>query len=151
MVAILIFPVISPAIIFRDDLIIAVLQSALIYFFLLLLFLLPTSYVYWRYRIDVKVLGPEPAAAEPGDDIDLTVAVGIPQNASLKGALLEAFIGNLNIATQKLEASPTHLRVTIPALSPGYHKITVKVTKEGYFQSSNAYELLIAPGSPNTN
>lgn len=146
MVAILILPFISPAIIFREDLIIAVLQGALVYFFLFLIFLLPASFIYWRHRIEVKVLGPDPAAAEPGEDIGLTVVVGLPRNESPKGAVLETFLGDLNITTQKLEESPTQLQVIIPDVSPGYHKITVQVTKDGYFKGSSSYELLIAPG-----
>jgi uncharacterized protein (DUF58 family) len=146
MIAVLIFPLITPIIVTRDDLITAILQVSLIYLFIFLVFLLPSSFVYWRHRIDVKVLGPEPAAAEPGDEITLTVAVGLPGEASPKGAVLEAFFGELVVATQKIEGSPVNLALQIPEISPGYHKIIVRVSQEGYFSATNAFELLIAPG-----
>ncbi len=146
--AIILLPFIAPTIIIRGDLIIAVLQGAFVYLILLLIFLLPSSYVYWSHRIDVKVLGPEPAAAEPGDEIKLTVAIGFPGNGPPKNALLEAFLGNLNITTQKLQSSPTELGLRIPEVSPGYHKITIQVTHEGYFKGTSSYELLIAKGEP---
>ncbi len=122
------------------------LQGALAFFFLFLVFLLPSSYVYWRYRIDVKIIGPEPAAAEPGDDLSLTIAIGFPGNASPKGAVLEAYLRDLNIATQKVELNPTQLSIKIPEISPGYHKIMVRVSQEGYFNGSSSYEMLIVPG-----
>jgi hypothetical protein len=147
-VAILLLPFIAPSIVVRDDLIIAVLQGALVYLVLFLLFLLPASYVYWSHRIDVKVLGPELAAAEPGEELKLTVAVGFPKNEPPKNAVLEAFLGNLNIATQKLEISPTELQLRIPDVSSGYHTITIQVTRDGYFKGTGSYELLIAPGDP---
>ena len=148
MVAVLILPFISPAIIVREDFMIAIIQGALVYLFLLLLFLLPASFVYWRYRIDVKVIGPEPAAAEPEDEITLTVVIGLPGNASPKGAVLEAFLGDLVIATQKVEVSPTQLPLKVPDITPGYHNFVVKVSQLGYFSGSSSYELLIAPGEP---
>ncbi len=147
-VAIILLPFIAPTIIIRDDLIVAVLQGAFAYLVLLLVFLLPASYVYWSHRIDVKVLDPELAAAEPGEDIKLTVAVGFPGNEPPKNAVLEAFLGNLNITTQKLESSPTELHLRIPVVSPGYHTITIQVTQEGYFKGTSSYELLIATGEP---
>jgi uncharacterized protein (DUF58 family) len=122
------------------------LQGTLIFFFLFLVFLLPSSYVYWRYRIDVKIIGPEPALAEPGDDLSLTVAIGFPRNASPKGAVLEAYLRDLNITTQKVEMSPTQLSIRVPEISPGYHKIMVQVSQEGYFNGSSSYEVLIVPG-----
>lgn len=128
---------------------IAVFQGVLIYFFLFLLFLLPSSYVYWSHRIEVKVLGSEPSAAEPGDELDLTVVIGLPGRASPKGAVLEAFLGELNIAARKVEGNPTQLRIHIPDVSPGYHKVFVRVLQEGYFTGSSSYELLIAPGDTN--
>ncbi len=145
-VAIIILPFIAPAIIVRDDLIIAILQGAFVYLILLLVFLLPASYVYWSHRIEVKVLGPELAAAEPGEEVKLTVVVGLPGNEPPKTAVLEAFLGTLNISTQKLESSPTELSLRIPDVGPGYHTITIQVTQEGYFTGRNSYELLIAPG-----
>lgn len=147
-IAILLIPVLTPLIVIREDLIIAIFQGALVYTFLFLLFLLPSSFVYWRYRIDVKVLGPEPAAAEPEEEITLTVVVGLPGDTSPKGAILEAFLGDLIIAAQKVEASPTQLPLKVPDISPGYHKIVVKVSQVGYFSASSSYELLIAPGEP---
>ena len=114
--------------------------------FLLLLFLLPSSFIYWRHRIDVKVLGPEPAAAEPGDEITLTVAVGFPGEVSPKGAVLEAFFGDLVVAIQKIEGSPLDLSLQIPDINPGYHRITIRVSQDGFFSATNAYELLIVPG-----
>ena len=146
MIALLILPLITPQFVTRDDLITVLLQVSLIYFFMLLVFLLPSSVVYWRHRIDVKILGPEPAAAEPGDEITLTVAVGLPGEVSPKGAVLEAFFGDLVVATQKIEQSPVNLSLRIPEVAPGYRKITVRVTQDGYFSATNAYELLIAPG-----
>ena len=146
MVAILILPVVTPLIVTREDVSTAIFQSSLVYFFLFLAFLLPSSFVYWRHRIDVKVLGPEPAAAEPGDEIRLTVAVGLPGEVSPKGAVLEAFLGELVIAIQKVEGSPVYLTLQVPEMAPGYHKVIVRVSQEGYFSASNAYELLIAPG-----
>ncbi len=145
-VAVLFLQIISPSILIRDDLTIAILQGALVYVFLFLIFLLPASYVYWRYRIEVKVLGPDPAAAEPGDEIHLTIAIGFPRKINPKGAILEAFLKNLNIATQKVDTSPTTLLVKIPEITVGYHKITVRVSQEGYFAGSSSYELLIAQG-----
>lgn len=144
----LLIPVLTPLIVVREDLMIALFQGALVYTFLFLLFLLPSSFVYWRYRIDVKVIGPEPAAAEPEDEITLTVVIGLPGNASPKGAVLEAFLGDLVIAAQKVEASPTQLSLKVPDISPGYHNFEVKVSQLGYFSGSSSYELLIAPGEP---
>ncbi len=144
-IAIVILPFISPLIVVREDYMIAVFQGVLIYFFLFLLFLLPSSYVYWSHRIEVKVLGSEPAAAEPDDELNLTVVIGLPRNASPKGAILEAFLGELNIAAQKVEGSPTELKIHIPDVTPGYHKILVRVIQESYFTGSSSYELLIAP------
>jgi hypothetical protein len=146
MVAVLILPLITPIIITREDLVPALFQVSLIYFFLFLVFLLPTSLVYWRHRIDVKIIGPEPAAAEPGDEITLTVAVGLPGESPPKGAVLEAFFGDLVVATQKVEEGPVNLSLKIPEIDYGYHKITVRITRDGYFSATNAYELLIAPG-----
>ncbi|MFX0169130.1 MAG: hypothetical protein ACFE89_07170 [Candidatus Hodarchaeota archaeon] len=146
MIAMLLLPLITPLIITREDAMTAIFQSSLMYFFLFLVFLLPSSFVYWRHRIDVKVLGPEPAAVEPGDEITLTVAVGLPGDTSPKGAVLEAFLGELIIATQKVERSPVYLSLQVPEITPGYHKVIVRVSQEGYFSASNAYELLIAPG-----
>ncbi len=147
-IAILLIPVLTPLIVVREDLITALFQGTLVYTFLFLLFLLPSSFVYWHYRIDVKVIGPEPAAAEPEDEINLTVVIGLPGSASPKGAVLEAFLGELVIAAQKVEASPTQLPVKIPAIPPGYHNFKVKVSQLGYFSGSSSYELLIAPGEP---
>jgi len=147
-VAIILLPFITPTIVFREDLILAVLQGALVYLILLLIFLLPASYVYWNHRIDVKVLGPEIAAAEPGEELHLTVAVGFPGNAHPKHAVLEAFLGNLNVSTQKLESSPTELSLRIPDVHPGYHTVTIQVTQEGYFKGTSTYELLIVTGEP---
>ncbi|MFX1318518.1 MAG: hypothetical protein ACFE9D_09740 [Promethearchaeota archaeon] len=143
-VAILLLPLIAPTIIVRDDLVIAILQGALVYLVLFLLFLLPASYVYWSHRIDVKVLGPELGVAEPGEELKLTVVVGFPKNEPPKNAVLEAFLGALNIATQKLESSPTELHLRIPDVSSGYHNITIQVTRDGYFKGIGSYELLIA-------
>jgi hypothetical protein len=143
-VSIILLPYITPTIIIRDDLVIAILQGAFVYLILLLAFLLPTSYVYWSHRIHVKVLGPEVAAAEPGEDLKLTVAVDFPRHQLPKNAVLEAFLGNLNITTQKLESSPTELRLQIPQVDSGYHKITIRVSQEGYFRGMSSYELLIA-------
>ena len=147
-IAILLIPVLTPLIVVREDLITALFQGALVYTFLFLLFLLPSSFIYWRYRIDVKVIGPEPAAAEPEDEITLTVVIGLPGNASPKGAVLEAFLGDLVIATQKVEVSPTQLPLKVPDITPGYHNFVVKVSQLGYFSGSSSYELLIAPGEP---
>lgn len=147
-VAILLLPFLAPTIIGREDIIIAVLQGALVYLVLFLLFLLPASYVYWSHRIDVKVLGPDLGVAEPGEELKLTVAVGFPRNEPPKNAVLEGFLGNLNIATQKLESSPTELHLRIPDVSPGYHTITIQVTREGYFKGTGSYEILIATGEP---
>jgi hypothetical protein len=147
-IAILLIPVFTPLIVVREDLITALFQGALVYTFLFLLFLLPSSFIYWRHRIDVKVIGPEPAAAEPEDEINLTVVIGLPGNASPKGAVLEAFLGDLVIAAQKVEASPTQLPLKVPNLTPGYHNFEVKVSQLGYFSGSSSYELLIAPGEP---
>jgi hypothetical protein len=144
--AIVLLPFIAPTIVIREDLILAVLQGAFVYLILLLVFLLPASYVYWNHRIDVKVLGPELAAAEPGEDLQLTVAVGLPGSAHPKHAVLEAFLGNLNILTQKLESSPTVLSLRIPDVTPGYHNITIQVTQQGYFKGMGSYEILIATG-----
>lgn len=143
-VAIIILPFIAPSIIVREDLIIAILQGALVYLVLFLVFLLPASYVYWSYRIDVKILGPKLAGAEPGEELKLTVVVGFPRNAPPKGALIEAFFGKLNIYAQKLESSPTEVQIQIPDVSSGYHTITIQVTQEGYFKGTNSYELLVA-------
>jgi hypothetical protein len=147
-IAILLIPVLTPLIVVREDLITALFQGALVYTFLFLFFLLPSSFIYWRYRIDVKVIGPEPAAAEPEDEITLTVVIGLPGNASPKGAVLEAFLGDLVIAAQKVEASPTQLPLKVPDIPPGYHNFEVKVSQLGYFSGSSSYELLIAPGEP---
>ena len=147
-IAIILIPVLTPLIIVREDLSTAMFQGALVYSFLFLLFLLPSSFIYWRYRIDVKVIGPEPAAAEPEDEINLTVVIGLPGNVSPKGAVLEAFLGDLVIAAQKVEASPTQLPLKIPDITPGYHNFEVKVSQLGYFSGSSSYELLIAPGEP---
>jgi hypothetical protein len=100
--------------------------------------------VYWSHRIDVKVLGPKLAAAEPGEELKLTVVVGLPRNETLKGALIEAFFDNLNIYTQKLVSSPSEVPLQIPEVSSGYHTITIQVTQEGYFKGTNSYELLVA-------
>ena len=145
-VAIIILPFIAPAIIIRGDLIIAILQGVFVYLILFLVFLLPASYVYWSHRIEVKVLGPELAVAEPGENLKLTVVVGFPRNEHPKSAVLEAFLDNLNIATQKLESSPTELSLQIPEVAPGYHTISIQITQEGYFNGRHSYELLIAPG-----
>ena len=147
-VAIILLPFIAPTIVIREDLILAVLQGAFVYLILLLVFLLPTSYVYWNHRIDVKVLGPEIAAAEPGEELQLTVAVGFPGNTHPKHAVLEAFLGNLNVSTQKLESSPTELSLRIPDVNPGYHTVTIQVTQDGYFKGTSTYELLIVTGEP---
>ncbi len=147
-IAILLIPVLTPLIVVREDLMTALFQGALVYTFLFLLFLLPSSFIYWRYRIDVKIIGPEPAAAEPEDEISLTVVIGLPGNASPKGAVLEAFLGDLVVAAQKVEASPTQLPLKVPDITPGYHNFEVKVSQLGYFSGSSSYELLIAPGEP---
>jgi len=143
-VAVLLLPFIAPTIVVRDDLIIAILQGALVYLVLFLLFLLPASYVYWSHRIDVKVLGPELRVAEPGEELKLTVVVGFPKNEIPENAVLEAFLGNLNITIQKIESSPTELHLRIPNVSSGYHNITIQVTRDGYFTGTGSYELLIA-------
>jgi len=147
-IAILLIPVLTPLLVVQENLITALFQGALVYTFLFLFFLLPSSFIYWRYRIDVKVIGPEPAAAEPDDEINLTVVIGLPGNASPKGAVLEAFLGDLVVAAQKVEASPTQLPLKVPDITPGYHKFEVKVSQLGYFSGSSSYELLIAPGEP---
>jgi uncharacterized protein (DUF58 family) len=147
-IAVILIPVLTPLIVVREDFMTAMFQGALIYAFVFLLFLLPSSYVYWRHRIDVKVIGPEPAAAEPEEEINLTIAIGLPGNASPKGAILEAFLGELVIAAQKVEVSPTSLPLKVPDISSGYHKVEVRVSQEGYFSGSSSYELLIAPGEP---
>jgi hypothetical protein len=145
-IAIILLPFIAPTIVVREDLILAVLQGAFVYLILFLLFLLPASYVYWNHRIDVKVLGPEIAAAEPGEELRLTIVVGLPRGAHLKHAVLEAFLGSLNVSTQKVESSPTELSLQIPDVRPGYHTITIQVSQDGYFKGSSSYELLIATG-----
>ena len=147
-IAILLIPVLTPLLVVQENLITALFQGALVYTFLFLFFLLPSSFIYWRYRIDVKVIGPEPAAAEPDDEINLTVVIGLPGNASPKGAVLEAFLGDLVVAAQKVEASPTQLPLKVPDITPGYHKFEVKVSQLGYFSGSSSYELLIAHGEP---
>ncbi len=113
---------------------------------LLLIFLLPASYIYWQNHIDVRVIGPEPAVAEPGEKLTLTVVTGLPKNAPLKGVLLEVFFGSKTIAVEKLEISPFELILDIPNLRPGYHKVTVRARKLGYFDGTSDYELLIAQG-----
>jgi hypothetical protein len=138
-------PALFSVIVTRDDAATILMQNVFFFVLLFLIFLLPASYVYWRYRIDVRILGPEPAAAEPGDQITLTIAIGFPSHTSSKGALVEASLGSLSVATQKLESSPTQLTLTVPELQPGYHKIIVRVTKIGCFSGSGSYELLIAP------
>jgi len=147
-IAILLIPVLTPLLVVQENLITALFQGALVYTFLFLFFLLPSSFIYWRYRIDVKVIGPEPAAAEPDDEINLTVVIGLPGNASPKGAVLEAFLGDLVVAAQKVEASPTQLPLKVPDITPGYHTFEVKVSQLGYFSGSSSYELLIAHGEP---
>ncbi len=144
-VAMILAPSLISVIAQREDATFVLIQNVFFFIILFLLFLLPASYVYWRYRIDVRVLGPEPAAAEPGDQLILTVATGFPSHTSPKGALVEAFLGPLSVATEKLEGSPTKLTLTIPELQPGYHKVTIRVTKMGCFSGTSDYELLIAP------
>lgn len=113
---------------------------------LLLIFLLPSSYIYWSNHIDVHVIGPEPAVAEPGEKLTITVVTGLPRNAPLKGVLLEVFLGSQTIAVEKLETSPFELILDVPKLRPGYHKVTARARKLGYFDGTSDYELLIAQG-----
>lgn len=144
-IAVLLLPFLMTLFIQQGDVVISLFQVGLGYLVLFLVLLLPSSYVYWRHRVDVKVLGPEPAVAEPGDEITLMVAIGFPDQASPKGAVLEAFIGNFNVATEKVEGSPTQLNLRVPEINPGYHKISTRVSQEGYFTSTSDYELLIIP------
>jgi hypothetical protein len=125
----------------------ALAQLALPLFLLFLVFLLPSSYVYWQYRIHVTVIGPQPGTAEPGDEISLTIATAFPGVMSSKGAILEASLGNLAVATEKLEASPTKLTLTVPDLPPGYYTLRIQVTRLGCFTGNGSYELLITPPS----
>jgi hypothetical protein len=113
---------------------------------LLLVFLLPASYIYWQNRIDVQLIGPEPAVAEPGEKIKLTVVTGLPKNAPLKGVLLEVFLGPRTYTVEKIDTSPFELTVDIPVIRPGYHKVSVRAKKLGYFDGTSDYELLIAQG-----
>ena len=113
---------------------------------LLLVFLLPASYIYWQNRIDVHLIGPEPAVAEPGEKLTLTVVTGLPKNAPLKGVLLEVFLGPQVYTVEKIKISPFELTVDIPTIRPGYHKVSVRVRKLGYFDGTSDYELLIAQG-----
>jgi hypothetical protein len=111
---------------------------------LLLVFLLPASYIYWQNHIDVRVIGPDPAVAEPGEKLLLTVVTGLPKNAPLKGVLLEVFFGSKAIAVEKIQTSPYELILETPDIRPGYHKVTVRARKLGYFDGTSDYELLIA-------
>jgi len=122
-------------------------QLALPLFLLLLVFLLPSSYLYWHNRIHVSVIGSQPDAAEPGDQISLTVAAAFPGATPVKGAVLEASLGGVEIATEKLESSPTQLCLAVPNLRPGYYKLDVQVTRLGCFAGKSSYELLITPSS----
>ena len=128
----------------REDLL-NLLQVSFRLILLLLLFLLPASYMYWGRRISVRVLGPTPAAAEPGEQLTLTVVTGFPGGIPSKGALLEALLGPLTMAVQKLEGSPTQLTITVPPLPPGYHQLAVRVSKLGYFSGSDIFEFLVTP------
>lgn len=125
----------------------ALVQLALPLFLLLLVFLLPSSYVYWHHRIHVTVIGSEPEAAEPGDQISLTVAAAFPGAMPIKGAVIEASLGGVAVATEKLEGSPTQLTLAVPNLRPGYYTLDVQVTRLGCFTGKSSYELLIAPPS----
>ncbi len=113
---------------------------------LLLVFLLPASYVYWQNHIDVRLIGPEPAVAEPGEELALTVVTGLPKGAPLKGVLLEVYFGSQTIAVKKIESSPFELTLEVPHLRPGYHKVNVRARKLGYFDGNSDYELLVAQG-----
>lgn len=144
-VTIILAPSLISVIAQREDATFILIQNVFFFILLFLVFLLPASYVYWRYRIDVRVLGPEPAAAEPGDQLTLTIVTGFPSHTSSKGALVEAFLRSLSVATQKLEGSPTQLTLTVPELQPGYHKIKIRVTKIGCFSGASDYELLVTP------
>jgi hypothetical protein len=125
----------------------ALVQLALPLFLLFLVFLLPSSYVYWHYRIHVTVIGPQPGTAEPGDQISLTVAAAFPGAISSKGAVLEASLGDLAVATEKLEGSPTQLTLAVPDLPPGYYILGVQVSRLGCFTGNGSFELLITPRS----
>ncbi len=120
--------------------------SLVVLVLLLLVFLLPASYIYWQNHIDVRVIGPDPAVAEPGEKLTLTVVTGLPKNAPLKGVLLEVFFGSQTIAVEKIERSPYELILVTPDLRPGYHKVTVRARKLGYFDGTSDYELLVAQG-----
>lgn len=120
--------------------------SLVVLVLLLLVFLLPTSYIYWQNHIDVRLIGPEPAVAEPGEKLTLTVVTGLPKNAPLKGVLLEVFFGSQTVTVEKIEVSPYELTLDIPHLRPGYHKVAVRARKLGYFDGTSDYELLIAQG-----
>jgi hypothetical protein len=113
---------------------------------LLLIFLLPASYIYWQNHIDVRVIGPEPAVAEPGENLTLTVVTGLPKNAPLKGVLLEVRLGSQIVAVEKIEVSPFELTMEVPLLRPGYHRVGVRARKLGYFDGTSDYELLVAQG-----
>jgi hypothetical protein len=120
-------------------------QTILANVLLLLLFLLPASYIYWHHRIQVKLLIPTPAAVEPGEIVTVKVVTGFPGEEPIKGATLEAFFGSYVIATDKLEGSPFDLEITVPPLRPGYHKISVKVSKAGLFAGTSYEEILVTP------
>jgi hypothetical protein len=125
----------------------ALVQLALPLFLLLLIFLLPSSYVYWHNRIHVSVIGSQPDAAEPGDQISLTVAAAFPGATPAKGAVLEASLGGVEVAVEKLEGSPTQLSLAVPNLRPGYYTLDVQVTHLGCFAGKSSYELLVTPPS----
>jgi len=144
-IAIILVPTLIPFIAEREAASFVIIQNAFFFILLFLIFLLPASYVYWRNRIDVRVLGPELALAEPGDQLALTITTSFPSHISSKGALVEAFVKSLSVVTEKLEGSPTNLSIAVPELPPGYYKIIVRVTKMGCFSGSGSYELLITP------
>jgi len=125
----------------------ALAQLALPLFLLFLVFLLPSSYVYWHNRIHVSVIGSQPDAAEPGDQISLTFATAFPGATPVKGAVLEASLGGIEVATEKLEGSPAQLSLAVPNLRPGYYTLDVQVTRLGCFTGKSSYELLITPPS----
>lgn len=139
--------VVAPVIGGSSGLELALIQLAVPLFLLLLAFLLPSSYVYWHNRIRVTVIGSEPDVAEPGDQISLTVATGFPGAMAAKGAVLEASLGGIALATEKLEGSPTQLTLVVPNVHPGYYTLDVEVTHLGCFAGKGAYELLVTPPS----
>ncbi len=145
-VAAILFPILTQGV--SVDIILG--QTILANVLLLLIFLLPASYVYWQHRIQVKVLIPTPTAVEPGETVTVKVVTGFPGKQPVKGATLEAFFGSYVIAADKLEGSPFDLEITVPPLTPGYHKMSVKVSKDGLFAGTSYEEILVMPPESNS-